>query len=350
MNKIISNIILPISNGRTHFNLESSILSRLTFLTLIILVSVYFPKSFANEDAIEAYEQKNFSEAKALFERSLKSDPKSVISLQYLAKIAIKDSEFDDAEDFILRAQEIAPKNASVQYDVAQIMGRQAQESSIFSAPGYAKKTLKAYEQAVQLEPSNINYRQGLIAFYLQAPSIVGGDKELALEQAIAIETLDPVKGFIALVDVYQTTEENTKLETLYSTIDSKFPESGGLFYRRGLYYQSAKKYSKALVDFQKAHAAKPQNEDDLTAYAALYQIGRNSVLSGKDIDNGIKALQDYLVNAPSDPILPGADWTKYRLGLLLSNKGDKQNAAKLFKQAKSETKDKRLLKLLKKK
>ncbi|GAB2907280.1 hypothetical protein [Rheinheimera gaetbuli] len=49
-----------------------------------------------------------------------------------------------------------------------------------FLALSYAKKSLPCLEQAVALQPHNISYSKGLMSFYLGAPGIAGGDKQLA--------------------------------------------------------------------------------------------------------------------------------------------------------------------------
>src|SRR5215831_8638253 len=53
--------------------------------------------------------------------------------------------------------------------------GRLAETSSFVSAMGYARKTVHAFERAVELGPSNLEALDDLFEFYLQAPGIVGG-------------------------------------------------------------------------------------------------------------------------------------------------------------------------------
>ena len=151
------------------------------------------------EQGIEAFEQQDFTVAKQQFTQRLSLNTQDAVALQYLAKIALQQQEFDDAEEYIEQALKFAANQAEIHFDAALIMAAQAQNSSIFSAPGYAKKSLNGFKMAVQLAPSNLQYRQGLMTFYLAAPGIVGGDEALALVEALAIEKIDPVAGGIGV-------------------------------------------------------------------------------------------------------------------------------------------------------
>ena len=48
--------------------------------------------------------------------------------------------------------------------------GRLAEGSSFLSALGYAKKTVRAFERAVELGPSNLEALSDVFEYYLQAP------------------------------------------------------------------------------------------------------------------------------------------------------------------------------------
>ena len=61
-----------------------------------------------------------------------------------------------------------------------------------------AKKVKKELEEAVRLNPSNIEARFDLEDFCLNAPWIVGGNKDEARDQVDAISALDAVEGHVA--------------------------------------------------------------------------------------------------------------------------------------------------------
>lgn len=319
------------------------------FVSLLVICTLTNQTVFANPEGIKAYEAGDLEQAKKLFTESLDADQNDSTALQHLAKIALNEGEFDQAEEFIEKAIEVAPSNAAMHFDAARIMGVQAQDSSMFSAPGYAKAALKAFKKAAELEPDTVQYRQGLMSFYLQAPGFLGGDEELAMAEASAIAKLDPIQGFIAQAAVYQSTDKKEQLELHYASADKKYSDNANILFSRGLYYQAQEEFDKAVKDFNRVQTLKPTAEDDYSKFAAQYQIGRTSVLSNTNNEEGIKSLQQYLENAPDADGLPSKAWAKYRLGILYKQTGDKKMAKSLYKQARAETEDKQLLKLLKK-
>lgn len=185
--------------------------------------------------------------------------------------------------------------------------------------------------------------------FYLGAPGIVGGDDDLALVEATAIGKLSKTRGFLALAKVYQNTDEEEKLKALYVSAEQQHPDNAAILFNRGMYHQSQKKFGLAVADFQQVQGLKPEDDKDTSLPAALYQIGRSSVLSGDDTELGIKALHAYIETAPVDYRLPSKPWARYRLGLLYAKSGDTKTSVTLYEQAKAATEDKTLLKDLKK-
>ena len=276
------------------------------------------------EQGIEAFEQQDFTVAKQQFTQRLSLNTQDAVALQYLAKIALQQQEFDDAEEYIEQALKFAANQAEIHFDAALIMAAQAQNSSIFSAPGYAKKSLNGFKMAVQLAPSNLQYRQGLMTFYLAAPGIVGGD------EALAIEKIDPVAGVLALADVYRNTDQTKELKQLFSDADKRFPNNAAILFKRVMYYQAEKQFDLAVNDFKKIQTIVPKDQNDITAFRALYQIGRSSVLSESDHQRGVKALESFIKAAPEHEELASKSWARYRLGLLYHELGDKNRALEL--------------------
>ena len=257
--------------------------------------------------------------------------------------------ELDAAEDMITSAIKKDSNNAALQHTAGMVFGQQAQNSSIFSAPGYAKKTLKTFKEAVRLEPSNPEYRMGLMAYYLMAPGIMGGDDDLGKAEAKIINELDPVKGFLATAMVFQSAEEKDKLKAHYDTAEQKFPQNAVISYNHAAYRQQLQEYQLAHKKFSDILELELSEDNKLLVHHARYQIGRTSVLSGANIDEGISALTEFLTQAPEHHQLPPKPWAKFRLALLHGEKGDKVKAKALMSEAKDESNDKKLKKEIKK-
>ena len=66
-------------------------------------------------------------------------------------------------------------------YDwLGRAYGRLAERSSFLSAFGQARKTVRAFERAVELDPSNLEALSDVFEYYLQAPGVVGGGVDKA--------------------------------------------------------------------------------------------------------------------------------------------------------------------------
>ncbi|PCI58704.1 MAG: hypothetical protein COB35_13145 [Gammaproteobacteria bacterium] len=302
-------------------------------------------------NAVALYQQGEFSKAKNLFKKALKTDKKSLDSLVYLARINAKLKEWDDAEDHIKAALKLAPKNAYVQNLSGKIYGAIAQNASIFSALGYAKKCLKGFRKSVELTPQNIEYRQALMSFYLGAPSIAGGDEDLAMENAQAINKLDSKQGYIAIGEVLSATEDNKALTQHLANTPDSIQNDSEVLLGKGFIYQQQKDYHQALSNFKLAaeNAKNIADEEILTIkYQALYQLGKTSDLSKQQLAQGITALTQFIEKAPINKRLASKEWAQFRLANLIAKQGDKSKAKSLYQLVAKNTDDKQLRKKVK--
>jgi hypothetical protein len=64
---------------------------------------------------------------------------------------------------------------------MAQVAGMRAQASNVLKQPGLARRFKKEAEKALSIDPHHEDATEGMIAFYRQAPGIMGGDKKKAV-------------------------------------------------------------------------------------------------------------------------------------------------------------------------
>jgi len=257
--------------------------------------------------------------------------------------------EFTAAVEFVEQAIEQDSNDAAIHNIAGNVFGTKAQNSSVFSAPGYAKKSLKAFKEAVRLEPSNPEYRMGLMAYYLMAPGIVGGDTDLGKAQALKIAELDPAKGFLASAMVYQYDEQKDKLRAHYDSAAKAFALNAEILFNSGVYYQGIEEFELANKAFSKIAALEKNSENELFLHQAYYQLGLNSFLSNTNTDEGIAYLNQFLNEASDDYRLPPKPWAKFRLAQLHLKKNDSKTAKTLMSEARAESDHKELNKQIKK-
>lgn len=236
--------------------------------------------------AVELYNQRRPLEAQQAFVALAAANPANADIQFYLGRLALQRDDAEKAVSCLEKAVELAPTDSRFHYRLGDAYGRAAQKASLFSQMGLAKKCKASYEKAVELDGKNLDARQSLMQFYLQAPGFAGGSNEKALEQAQAIKQLDATRGRAAIASVYV----------------------------------ADKKYELAFAEFEQVLKATP---DD---YGALFQSGRLSAISGQRLDAGLTALRRCLtMTAPQgQPPLAAAHW---RIGNILEKKGDKAGA-----------------------
>jgi len=295
----------------------------------------------ANSDAAQlAFQAGDYSQATSLFEKQLDQNENNAVAHLYLAKIAVKNEELDLAEEHILAADELIEDNTDKALDkntqaetfhwLGTIMEMQAEKASIFSMSGYAKKSLKGYLKSVELLPEKLEYRQGLINFYLGAPSLLGGDIDEAIKHAKVTFDQNPNFGYKMLVNSYEKNGDTQLVLATYKLAIEKYPLDAELLFMRGTYWKTERNYDKAVADYQRSLTFSATDNDQKSAQLmSLYWIGRISGFEGKHLKRGIDAYQqviDFSEN-PGDTQTPNIEWTKFRMAQLMILNGQKKEA-----------------------
>ncbi|MEW6982562.1 tetratricopeptide repeat protein [Colwelliaceae bacterium 6471] len=293
------------------------------------------------EQGIAAYESGNLAQAANLLTKGGDEDFNKYL---YLAKIALDNKNLDQAEDLIEQALSLNNTNGDIYFVHGQIMAAQSENVNMFSKMSYAKDIVKAFSKAVLNAPDNIKYRQSLLTVHLVAPSIIGGDTDVALAQAKAIEALDARAGAVALMKVYAKLEQHDRFDEIYNTAVIDFPDEPAVFYVRGMYFQQQEQFDHAVDELTKAASISALSaQQRKSQYMAMYQIGRTSVLSKSYLDEGEQALSQYIASAEIQDMMPTKEWAKYRLANIVEYKGEVFKAKELYQELIQETHDKEL-------
>lgn len=235
------------------------------------------------------YETKNFDSAVAEFAASSQADPKSSLYHQWLGRA----------------------------------YGEKADRDKSFLS---ARKVKKEFEQSIKLDPSNISARRDLEDYLLEAPWIVGGSKEEALDQVQAIEKLDPVEGHLARADYDVHLGKNDDAAKEYAAVLDPTPQ------RIEVYFEIADFYGKLAdgtqVDRMALEAEKINPKDPRLAY----YHGEARVLMGADFGVAEQDLKSYLAATPDRSDWPSHSAARYWLGRLYELEGKKIDAAEQYR------------------
>ncbi|MDF2179488.1 hypothetical protein P2G88_14635 [Aliiglaciecola sp. CAU 1673] len=296
----------------------------------LIVIAMLLTPSFASaglQQAISAFEAGKDAQAKTLFE----AEQDSAQAKLYLSRLWMF-QDLDKAEDLIEQAMKLAPEDPQIHFVRGQVMGRQA-SNSILSAFSYAKKSLQSFQRAVELSPDTVEYRQGLMGFYLQAPGIAGGDPKLAFEQVEVIKQLDAMAGVFAELDYLAATDNEQAYKDLMLKAQSDYAQRPEVHFKAGMALVQKEIFTDAMAQFKQAITKETVDEDAIRARLnALYQLGRSAVLSETGLQDGIAALDEYLAwEGKTFRGLPSKDWANFRRANLYQLLNQKQQAKDIY-------------------
>jgi tetratricopeptide (TPR) repeat protein len=186
------------------------------------------------------------------------------------------------------------------------------------------------FERVLQLDPSNIGGREGLLQFCLRAPGIMGGSASKAREQAADIAKLSPLRGHLARATIAGFEKDRPAAEREARAAASEFPDSIVAVTALANLLANSNRNDEAFVVVDKYLARKPGD------VLALWWVGRVAATTGMQLERGGQALRAVLV-APgvgTDPNLPTPATIHLRLGDILAKKGAKEQARKEYEKA----------------
>jgi len=272
---------------------------------------------------LEARDKKALPNAEAY----AKANPDKAEAQVLLTRARLQAGKSESAVDAAEKAVKLAPNDAQAQFWLGNAYGTRINDVGMISKMGIAPKLRDAFESTVRLDPNNLDARESLLQFYLQAPAVVGGGRDKAQAQAREIAKRDPARGHLAQAQIHLSDKNNAAALKSYEAAYAAKPNDANIRLALGVAYQQAARWNDAFRHFR-AWAVQ-----DAKAGMAWYQIGRTSALSGQFLDEGIGALKKYL-GLPHGANEPKNQNAYYRLGQLHAKAGRKAEAKAAFQSA----------------
>ena len=238
---------------------------------LFILLTVPVVPGAGQTDAVGLYREKRYPEAQAAFEQRVHDDPHDAEAHFHLGRLALARQRIDESIPHFEQAVRLEPDNAEYHFQYGSSAVQQAgRMGTTFSALGLVRRGRIAMEKAVELAPTDIPYRLGLVEFYSKAPIIAGGGMRRAYIAAETIRPLDERQAIITIAGL---------------KIRDREPDE-----------------AMALLE----GLIKDHSED----YQVLYLLGRTAVESESHLPRGIAALETCLDLTPPPRGVGPADFT----------------------------------------
>src|SRR6201996_7837647 len=249
-------------------------------LAAFILISVSGGVARADATAqIQAAQRQfnsgNYSGAISTLQGAVTQNPQNAEVQYWLGRCYYELKDYDNAITAGEKSVALDPKNSIFHEWLGRIYGGKADRDRSFS---YARKVKKEFETAVALNPANIAARRDLEEYEIQAPWVVGGNKDDAKAQMDAIIALDPVEGNLAraMYDDEALKKPDAAAKDYHDALAAN-PKKIEPYLDALAFYQKQNKASDMQAAIQQASQVAP-NDPRLTFYkgVALVLAGSN--------------------------------------------------------------------------
>ena len=268
----------------------------------------------------------NYSAAITTLQSAITQNPSSGEAYYWLGRTYYEIHDYDNAIAAGEKSVALDPKNSVYHQWLGRIYGGKADRDRSFS---YARKVKKEFEAAVELNPDNVAARRDLEEYDLQAPWVVGGNKDEGKAEVEAITLRDPVAGHLA--------------RGVYDTEGAKKADLAEKEYREVLDAKPAKiePYLEVIAFFQQQN--KPADMETAIEAAALvapndprlgYWRGAALTLANSNLADAEKYLKAYLASTSDRSDWPSHAAARVWLGRVYEAQGKRSEAAEQYRAA----------------
>ena len=339
-----------------------------TLVPLLGIVLFSLALQAADLSTAELIERGHYRRAQTILEARLKANANDAPSYCEMSKVSEAFQRWDEAIQQAEKARALDPKNPEFQAAVADAIGSKLSGSThlgMFEKMSLARRFRKEAEIALQMDPNDLDANSDLVDFHLDAPGIVGGDKQKAAELADRLVRINPVRGYLLKVEIATHEKRTAEIEPLLQRAIAADPNDYYARLQAANFYLSKAKTGQVQAEEQAKQAiridpgriggyivlaslyaqqgrwkdldsllADSQREvpDDL---APLYQAARNILVNNQvqEYSRAEKYLRTYL-GQPAEGNEPGLAPAHWRLGLILEKEGHKEQARGELQQA----------------
>jgi tetratricopeptide (TPR) repeat protein len=276
--------------------------------------------------ARQQFDQGQYGAAMSTLESAQSQNPAIAEVYFWMGRALFEVRDFDNAISQFQKAISLSG-NSSLYHDwLGRAFGGKADKDKSFFVARNAKGQ---FETAVKLDPSNVAARRDLADYCMQAPWIVGGNKDEALAQVNSIAAINPVEGHLVRAEYDVSVLKNTQqAESEYQQVLAAKPANVEPYLESAAFFQRQKQFPqmKAAIDaLEQAHPDDPR----VTFYRGVYNVVANGSL-----DNAEQELKSYLASTPERSDWPSHASARDWLGRLYQQQGKSVEAAEQYRAA----------------
>jgi len=319
---------------------------QLNFFNQALLLSAAFFSAYvlSNENAtldigspgVVAYKEGRYQEATEYFVKQLQDYERKNESLIYLSRIALETGDVQTAADNIEEALALTPTDADEIVLSGDIYCSQAQQSSMFSALGLAKKCIAQYEAAIKHSPDDADALLSAVRFYLEAPGVAGGSTKKGKELLEHLSVVSPEHASTYRVFLLDNKGKTEAAMQLADELSKKEFHSAKSQYELARFYRDKTLYVKARPLFESLLTKPITAQNKWYINDSLLQVGEILLTENRDITRSIALLTEYKTkntNVHDQHYF----WSTWSLAQAYKANGNQDKYVQLVKQIQSE-------------
>lgn len=234
---------------------------------------------------------------------------------------------WDEAIHACEKAVELAPQSSEYHQWLGRSYGEKAAIAGALKALTLVRKVKAEFERAVVLGKENISAHADLAEFYVEAPSIMGGDKTKARKLAELVMPHDPAQAHSMMGRIEEKAGDKNKAEGEFKAAIEASGNLARYWVDLAAFYRREGRLNDMEATVTKSRAAR------LETGIALFDAASLLLQGGRNFPAAIQMFREYLsVNKFTED--GPAFQAHYRLGMLFEKQRDAQNAAKEYRAA----------------
>ncbi|PIE03053.1 MAG: hypothetical protein CSA81_03880 [Acidobacteria bacterium] len=278
-----------------------------TLLICMSLIIVAEESTNTREYKAKLTQNESFEARLELAERLIESSQvKQALShlekiIKEMKKDGNKDSLKNRAKAYCMHAQ--ASRMKMGQNPLSWMMGR--------------SEYIENLKHAIELQPAYLDPYLELIGFYMEAPAVVGGSKDKALEIAYSLSPYHRKESLEQQFRIWGSKNNMKKQLQVLEEANNLFPDDDGFLLYLGLIQVANKDFPEAKATFNKGRSLKGEN----LPYHQ-YQSGKIRILMREDLETAITLFDQYIQSYQPErqPTRADALWRKGMAYELLDN------------------------------
>ena len=209
-----------------------------------------------------------------------------------ICRVRLTLEQWDAASTDCEQAVNLDAQNSDFHLWLGRALGQRAAHASFMNAFSLAKRTRSEFEEAVRLNPRNVEALSDVGDFYRQAPGVVGGGIDKAQQTASQLYKIDPARAHKLRGQIAEQQKDPATAESEYKQAISASPHPALEWTTLASFYYHHQRFP----DMESAiHSAVTAAQHDKHSSVALYDSAGLLIESKRDPALAATLLDNYL-------------------------------------------------------